>query len=175
MAAMMARLQWKLVQKIRTWGWNRFLGLGLAGAAALVAFAGEQYRAAPLEEVQNRLAILQKRLRLVPKQDEPQVVALKDLPPAPRVIADLASLQTLVKEKGLTQDTGQYKLEKDGDLVRYRLNLPVTGSYPEVRKFLSEALAQFPNLALDSVRINREEIGMSEVDADLQLSLYFKQ
>ncbi|MGO9444198.1 MAG: hypothetical protein ACLPXB_05385 [Thiobacillaceae bacterium] len=173
MAAVILGLRWHLVQKIRRWGWNRTLGLALAGVAALLGLAGEHYRAVPLAKLRDRLAVQQTQTRPVP--EEPQIVALKDLPPASRVIANLTSLQVLVKKRGLTQESGQYKLEREGGLIRYRLNLPVTGSYPEVRRFLSEALADFPNLSLDGVRINREEIGMSEVDAALQLSLYFKQ
>jgi hypothetical protein len=173
MATLTGKLQWSVVQRIRRWGWSRTLGLGLGTLAGVVYLAGQHYYASPLVDLQDRLAVMQKSLP-PPVSDEPQVMALKDLPPVSKALISLADLQNLAIERGLSQESGQYKLEQDADLVRYRLNLPLTGTYPAVRMFLSQALARYPNLALDNVRISREEIGMSEVDAAIQLSLYFK-
>lgn len=173
MAAMIAKAQWLLVHKIRDWGWNRTLGLALAAAAGLVYFAAQHNLAAPLSDLQEQLAAAQKTQAL-PAPQEPEIAALQDLPTAAQALGDLKGLQNLASERGLSQESGQYKLEQDAGLVRYRLNMPLTGSYPAVRMFLSQALASYPNLAVDNLRISREQIGMSEVDAALQLSLYFK-
>lgn len=170
---MINRLQWSVVQQIRGWGWSRTLGIALAAAAVLVYLAAQHRFAAPLNDVQERLALAQKTLPPA-AVNEPVITALKDLPAAAKALGSLTELQNLAAEDGLSQERGQYKLEQDAGLVRYRLNMPLTGSYPAVRLFLSHALAHYPNLALDSLRITREEIGMSEVDAALQLSLYFK-
>jgi len=170
---MSGKLQWRVVQKIRAWGWSRTLGLAMAATAALVYLVAQRNLVPPLNDMQTRLANTQKT-QPATASAEPQVVALKDLPAASTAIASLAELQNLAEERGLMQDSGQYKLEQDGGLVRYRLSLPVTGTYPAVRLFLSQALTKFPNLALDSLRISREQIGMSEVDAALQLSFYFR-
>ncbi len=173
MAAITSQLQWSLVQRIRRWGWSRTLGLSLAALAGLVYLMAKQDLALPLGEAQNRLAVAQK-MQPAPVSAEPLVMAFKDLPSASHALTSLAELQNLAAGHGLALNSGQYKMETDAGLVRYRMNLPLKGTYLAARGFLAEALAQYPNLALDNVRITRGEIGKSEVDAALQLSLYFK-
>lgn len=167
------KLQWSLVQRIRRWGWGRALGLMMTVLAALIYLATEHYYASPLRDLQHRLATVQET-QPAPVSAGQESIELKDLPPVAKALISLAGLQNLATSRGLALNSGQYKLEQDTGLVRYRLNLPLTGTYTAVRMFLSQALAHYPNLALDNVRISRDEIGKNEVNAAVQLSLYFK-
>jgi hypothetical protein len=166
-------MQWKLVHLVRAWGWSRTIGMAMIALAALVYFLAQQTLSRPLETSRARLAELEKR-QPAPVEQTPRISGLGDLPPSSRAVASLTGLQNLAHKLGLSQESGHYKLELEGNLVRYKINLPLTGDYPAIRRYLSQALAQYPNLALDSVRISREQIGMSEVDAALQFSLYFR-
>jgi hypothetical protein len=170
---MTSKLRWSLVQSIRVWGWDRTLGLFMAALAALLYLAAQHYTASPLMDLQSRLATVQ-RTRPAPVGAEPQITTLKDLPSVSKALINLAELQNLASARGLALNSGQYNMDQEAGLVQYRLNLPLKGSYPSMRMFLSQALARYPNLALDNIRISRDEIGKNEVNAVLLLSLYFK-
>jgi hypothetical protein len=57
-------------------------------------------------------------------------------------------------------------------LVRYKITLPLKGSYGQVRRFIAESLKTVPGLALDDVTLQRPNIGDAQVEARVQLSLF---
>lgn len=57
-------------------------------------------------------------------------------------------------------------------LVRYKITLPLKGSYGQVRRFIAESLKTVPGLALDDVTLQRPNIGDAAVEARVQLSLF---
>lgn len=57
-------------------------------------------------------------------------------------------------------------------LVRYRITLPVKGSYRQVRRFVDAATAALPGLTLDDLSLQRPHAGEAQVEAKVQLSLY---
>lgn len=57
-------------------------------------------------------------------------------------------------------------------LVRYKITLPLKGSYGQVRRFIAAALKTVPGLALDDVTVQRPNIGDAAVEARVQLSLF---
>lgn len=73
---------------------------------------------------------------------------------------------------GLEIPTGEYQLERvqDDRMQRYRLNLPVNGSYPQIRAFILQALQTLP-VAVDDIQVRRESSG-DKLRARLRLSLY---
>lgn len=93
---------------------------------------------------------------------------------APAAAAALRRLFEAAAQAGLELDQGEYRLTEVGDarLRRYQLALPVAGSYPQIRAFLTEALNNDPALALVAVRLRRERIEATEVDAMLNFILY---
>lgn len=171
--AVMRRLHWKLVQRLRAWGAASVLGMAmLVMAASLYAYTVLQVEK-PYAEAARQVLRLQAGARLVANPDQGAGNSL-DLPARQTALASLKQLQRLADENGLVIDSAQYRFEKEGKLPRYRLSLPVIGTYPDIRAFLSQAMRQFPHLALESLRISREEPGMEEVDADMQLAFYFR-
>jgi hypothetical protein len=86
----------------------------------------------------------------------------------------LAQLQGAASEHGLFIPGIQYQADTTKGYFQYRIKLTLTGAYPEVRGFLDQVLGTIPGLTLDGLRIGREEIGMQEVDATMQLSLFVK-
>jgi Tfp pilus assembly protein PilO len=57
-------------------------------------------------------------------------------------------------------------------MARYRIVLPLHGSYGQVRRFIAAAAAAVPGLTLDDLSMQRQSVGDAEVDARVQLSLY---
>lgn len=74
----------------------------------------------------------------------------------------------------LNLDQGDYQLvhERDLQLARYEMVLPVRGDYVQIRKFVALALSEVPSLALDSISFTRQNITDPTVDAQLRLTLY---
>jgi len=43
--------------------------------------------------------------------------------------------------------------------MRYQVVLPVKGSYPQVKRFLAQAMHDTPGLALDAISMQRDQGG----------------
>jgi hypothetical protein len=57
-------------------------------------------------------------------------------------------------------------------LVRYRIVLPMKGSYGQIRRFITAATAAVPGLSLDDIALQRHDVGEPQVEAKVQLSLF---
>lgn len=170
---MIRRLHWKLVHQLRTWGTERVAGIMLLlVAAAIYAYT---YHTIEKPYAEATRQVLQIQAGAVAKaQPTSMNEYVPNLPATGATLASLGQLQKLASESGLVFDSGQFRQEKTGNLVRYRISLPVIGTYVDLRSFLAKSLARFPNLALEGLSISREEPGMDGVDAMLQMSFYFR-
>jgi hypothetical protein len=86
----------------------------------------------------------------------------------------LARLYQIARTSGITLRQAEYRLvrERDSHLKRYQIVLPIQGSYPSVRLFVSATLEALPNAALDQVSFERRRIDDRHVDAQVRLTLY---
>lgn len=68
-----------------------------------------------------------------------------------------------------------YKLvrERNTPLLRYQLNLPVSGDYLEVRNFVQEIQQAMPFAVVDDLLFERDAAAQSTVQAKIRLSLMF--
>lgn len=57
-------------------------------------------------------------------------------------------------------------------LRQYQIVMPVTSSYPDIRKFVSIALAKVPAMSLDHIGFQRKRVGDATVDAELRFTLF---
>lgn len=91
-----------------------------------------------------------------------------DLPDAMQTLYDAAQTEGLVLERG------DYRLVRESGerYVRYEISLPVKGAYPQLRRFLANAVAALPTLAVDEVQFTRPQIADALVECRLSLSLY---
>jgi hypothetical protein len=74
-------------------------------------------------------------------------------------------------------DEGSYELAavgKSGQIERYRLQLPVVGTYPQVRAFVDNALVNVPSMALNGMTLQRNEIADRVISADLEFDVFVK-
>jgi len=89
----------------------------------------------------------------------------------------LARVYAAAEEIKLPLSRGEYVVSTDQQtgLVRYRIVLPVRGSYSQVREFVAATLHAVPALALDEVTFERPKISEREVEAHIRLTLYLKR
>lgn len=87
----------------------------------------------------------------------------------------VAVLYSIAAGHGVLLDQGTYRMVPDrgGKLWRYEVTLPVKGDYPQLRKFLSQALAEMPHLALDRVSFQRQKAGDATLEAQIKLTFFF--
>jgi hypothetical protein len=88
----------------------------------------------------------------------------------------LAKLYNATRASGLAFAAADYQLS-DGryGLERYRITLPVSGSYFQVRTFLDLVLTEIPVLSLDSIAFRRKSISEAGVEAELSFTLYLSR
>ncbi|MDM5181445.1 hypothetical protein PO883_30145 [Massilia sp. DJPM01] len=93
------------------------------------------------------------------------------LPPAARADAAVQRLFVLAAENGLTIAQADYRRQETGRVGRWQVQMPATGTYPQVRRFLRTAQA-IPGLSLDELGIHRAATGAG-VEARLLFSVWF--
>lgn len=57
-------------------------------------------------------------------------------------------------------------------MARYRIVLPLHGNYGQIRRFIAAAGAAVPGLTLEDLSMQRQNVGDTELEARVQLSLY---
>ena len=54
-----------------------------------------------------------------------------------------------------------------------RVSVPVKGGYVPIRRFIDNALASLPSLALDEISFRRSSVKATGVEGQLRFTLYF--
>lgn len=94
-------------------------------------------------------------------------------PPAANLNAELERLHRLARAARLELAQGEYRLERRAaGLWSYRVTLPVRGSYPQVRNFLSAVLKDMPTASIEALRFERKKAADAQLEAQLRLTLY---
>jgi hypothetical protein len=75
---------------------------------------------------------------------------------------------------GLQMNKVDYRNETDanGQFSRLAITLPMTGSYPAVRKFIFSLMADFPGLSLDKLDVKRDQAASGLVETTVHLTLF---
>ena len=60
------------------------------------------------------------------------------------------------------------------NLAAYEIELPVKASYPQLRRFINQALSDIPNLALESIEFKRQKVDEPTLEAQLKFTLYLR-
>jgi hypothetical protein len=165
--------------------WLRRLGpagvLGAGLALACVPFYLTSVRPAELELQALRVAA--ERARAPSAVQTVSAVARSDdlrrfysaFPAMDRLPDELERLYGLARSARLDLYQGEYRLEQRGaGLASYRITLPIRGSYPDVREFLSATLQQMPYAAIDALRFERKKVGDAQLDAQVRITLFFR-
>jgi len=97
------------------------------------------------------------------------------LPRTDAAVEWVARIHGIGTAAGVSLPSGEYRMERRAEdrLVRYRLSLPVTGSYPQIRAFVVDVLREVPAAALDDIQLRRDPAG-GRIEARVRLSLYLR-
>lgn len=165
-----ARLRWYLAQLQRLLGVGGGLALLLIVAALVirqgVIVPGLDDSALRLREA--RAGIAEQPLDL--HADEPQ--AVRRLPDTDSFEARLQSLLTALQQNGFAvlQTDFQYSSVADDQTQRLELDIPLSGTYPTLRKALDDVARQ-PAVRIENLSLQRKDIASAQLDIRLRLSL----
>jgi Tfp pilus assembly protein PilO len=98
---------------------------------------------------------------------------IRKLPTRTELPGVLTAVVSQATAAGLELGRGDYEfmLAKSGRIHRYRLAFPVRGTYPQVRKFVDGTLAALPAVALEGLKLERDDIGDPQLEADLRFAV----
>ena len=95
-----------------------------------------------------------------------------NLPAEVKASDSVQHILQMAKEYGLAVAQADYKRHADGHVGRWQVQLPVTASYPQIRRFL-RATRDIPGLSLDELGFRGSDTGAG-VDARLSFSIWFE-
>jgi hypothetical protein len=89
----------------------------------------------------------------------------------------LGKMVEIAGKNGLALNHGEYAVVRDsaGQLRRFKITLPVQGTYPQIRRYLAALIAEIPNMALENVQFERKDIEDTKLQARIRLVLYLGQ
>ena len=160
--------------------------LGLLGIASLVLIAcGIAFQAAVLQPLEARRSALEQRVAQGLAQGRSKHADAAPGASLPRFYrhfesgedapTQLARLHGIGKAAGLDLRSAQYRVDKSGPrIVRYEITLPLSGTYAQIRAFLTNALAEMPVLSLDQVLLKKDRSD-GPVLADVRMTLHLLQ
>ena len=164
--------------------WSGYLGpSGRFGVLLLMAALGVgAFSIAPMQRVSDA----QEELRSAPviilaapaatdtALQDPLIKFYQGFPKAKAFVPQITRLYKFADNEGLRILGGTYQAETDvqHNILRYRLSLPMKGSYVQVRRFLRRTLADFPTMTVNRVVLQRSSIGEAGVEAQVELIWY---
>lgn len=158
-------------------GWVGVVGVLLIAASLIHEYAVVRPNEAALDEQrqhneQARREVIAQHARLAQSARNAGVGPAL----APAATAALRRLFEAADKVGVELDQGEYRVTevKDAHLLRYQLSLPVYGSYPEIRAFVTQALNADPALALSAILLRRDSIETPDLDGLLNFTLYLE-
>jgi len=162
-------------------GWPGLTGLALLAvslAACLLVVAPMETEALGLAQEAQTLAQRQARSQAAVQAQNAHSAALQDwrtqLPGSHVAYERLTRLFQAAESAGLALDEGSYRtqVETRAGLTRLLVTLPVAGTYPDLRRFLAQALNQDAALALEGLRFTRDTPETPNLEAELRFAFY---
>jgi hypothetical protein len=160
---------------------------GAAGMLLLLAALG--YTAAVLaparsevEAMQARAAHAQRRATAAPagskaapgRETSGRDLFYGALPPSGQVTQAIERIYAAASAEQLSLLNGEYTSVDvpSARLVRYRLVLPLHGTYTQVQRFVAEIGTAVPGLFLEDLSLQRQNVAESQVQARVQVSIF---
>ena len=165
-------------------------GAGPAGWLALAMLAGcagwwlgmhqpalalAEQSQADNDRLDQKIARLGHRRLPPPATPQQQMAQFTHLLPTERELtASVGKLQALAKQQSLQLGQAEFKLSVDSaePLARYTMTLPLKAGYAPLRRFVHDALAEQPALALEEFSVSRGDARSPLLDARLRFVLF---
>ena len=176
----MNAVKFYLQRILRILGWPGLLGVILLLLAALLTVAVIQPKKAQLAELRQENRSLKIRIAQTARTGIPATGNQNDLARFYRFFSGtpttiwLQKLYAAAGAQNLLLERGEYRMSMDpgNQLLRYQINLPVKGTYLQIRGFLAQALTDVPVAALDDISFKRETIDATQLEAQIKLTLF---
>jgi Tfp pilus assembly protein PilO len=168
--------------------WMKNLGLpGMAGMAMLVLAATSYLgmtlpQHSRLEQLTQEVAeaqAQQKSVGLNPAADTyssaAHLRAFYEFFPARQSAPQLlGTLYKAASTESISLSEGEYKYSvgNAGAMGMYQVDLPVKGTYVQIRKFIVKVLNAMPSAALEEVSFKRESVGSGVLEARIRFTIY---
>lgn len=173
----MNTLMWHLHQWGRRLGRTGLAGLGLLLVSGLIVFAHIVPTKARILVLESRVAALQRAATRAPQRVVvPSSGFIDNLPESHAASAVIGQLERLAQAHGLQLLRGQYTQAPitGTALLRWQLSLPIKAEYPQIIAFVAVSMQALPTLALEEIKLKRDKIETSVLDADLRFNLYLR-
>jgi Tfp pilus assembly protein PilO len=174
-----------VIYRLSRLGWPGWCGVVMAIAAMLAVVTVIMPGYAEIASGDEQLAVATREAERVRNQSsdvasyspaEQLALFYQGFPAEDTIPAWLEKIYASASADGIKLETGEYALQRAqvGRLNQYRITFPIKGSYPQIRKFMSDVLASAPAIALDSIQMRRENVGEGTVEARLVFLLYLE-
>lgn len=170
------------LESLQRLGWPGACGTLMATLAAAYAAFGlwpalQERQALAMRAVQVRQLLARIEAgEVMPPQAPGQQLAdfQRNLPAQLQATETIDRIYATAEREGISLAHGEYSLGVDAKtrLARYRILLPVQGSYPQLRRFLHTLLAEVPALVLEDIDIKRKQIADTQLDGRIRMTLY---
>jgi hypothetical protein len=169
----------RALARLRSTGNSGLAGLGLLVFAVIFTWTVLVPERQSLASLREELVDAQSSARVgaaqrpvTPARQASDFVA--QLPARSELPSLVAVVLVQADSAGLSLDSGSYEWHagKDGVVGQYRMTLPVQGTYPQVRKFIEATLVAAPALALDSLRMSRDDVNDAVVEAEIAFTVF---
>lgn len=151
------------------------------GVVVLVLVPGEKNAELLATRVQQREASVaaERAAQRQHRESSPQnqlAQFYQRLPAEEELLGSLGKIHALAEAQSLKLEQAQYKYatETDSGLAHYEITLPISGNYPQQRRFIELALAELPALELRDLVFKRDSIDKENVEAVLQFVLHVR-
>lgn len=157
------------------------VGIGLAVFAAAAYVSAVQPAREQLAQLQAKAmqqqdgGAVQDGLRSAAQRGAEQLEQFnRAFPASAETSALVKKLHDIAAQNSIALDTGEYRLtrERDGDLARYQVTLPLRGTYWQVRLFVAQVLDEMPSSALEEISIKRDSVSARAVETRVRFAFY---
>jgi hypothetical protein len=171
---------WTARRELRSVGWPGMAGLALIVCSIAIFVSMLLPMSTRLAEAKSDVDALRAKLRAAPSAQGASASGDRltnfyaFFPPLSSTPEWLQRIFGLAEAQGLRLEAGEYKLtrERDLQLSRYELNLPVRGGYAQIREFVGQVLNEVPASSLDELSMKRDDPSSAAVEARIKLTLY---
>lgn len=173
-------MTWRVKRALRSLNWAGGLALAIAVFGVGFYFASVQ----PAQIAVARLHTEVDELRVASPDSRPSPAMLQPerqladfyqrLPTPTQSPEVLRRLYRNAQNAGLSLQRGDYRPRREAGsaVLRYQIELPLRGAYPNVRRFLERSLREEPGLALDGIGFRKDDSGILETQ--LRLTLFVR-
>ncbi|RZS58016.1 hypothetical protein [Sphaerotilus mobilis] len=167
--------------------------VGLLAAIYLLAVEGPSLKQRQAELAQRQASLQEEAAKAPTGGQRPARLAavsnaialLESLPPPSQRGADLTRLVELSQQLKVELARGDYAVERldgaadaaalgDEAISQWRLQLPVRGSYAQLRRYTAEMLNTMPHVALDGLQIDRPDTQQAELETTLRITFFYR-